>query len=175
MDVIRFVDVDQAELLEIDTISIIVVDQVINDTIVLQRHGNSTELKALNELLELNSAIEVVVEVPEGYSVVLELLLETDVHLAEQLLDVVPVHCILLLANANHRLSSSTLPSRSVLLLEDRFIDVLEMLKAFDFALVIQIRQVVVVILKDLLDGLGHGFAPAATVLLALARFGLGD
>lgn len=87
VDVVRFVDVYQAELLEIDVIGVVEIYQVIHFFVVGKRHRDTAELKALHELLELHLAIKIEVEVPERNSVVFEFLLESLMDLSQELLD----------------------------------------------------------------------------------------
>ena len=63
--------------MEVNIATIIVVESVVYDLVVFERHGNAAELKALNEFLELKLTIVVDVEASEGMAIVLELLFET--------------------------------------------------------------------------------------------------
>ena len=87
VDVVRFVDVYQAELLEIDVIGVVEINQVVHFFVVGQRHRDAAELKALHELLELHLTIEIEVEVPECNSIIFEFLLESLMDLSQELLD----------------------------------------------------------------------------------------
>lgn len=88
-DVLALVRVDQTELHEVDLAVLVVVEHVEYQSIVLYWKLDAGELAAGDELLEAQSAVEVLVDAPEGAPIVAELLLNPNVDLLQQLLDVI--------------------------------------------------------------------------------------
>ena len=74
VDIVALVNINQAKLLKIDIWGVVKVNQIVNFLVVCERHSNSTELKALDKLLELNLTIEIKVKVPECNSVIFKFL-----------------------------------------------------------------------------------------------------
>lgn len=87
--VIWFIDIYQAEFLEIYIRSIVKIYQVVNFFVFWQRHGYAAKFKALNKLLELDLAVKIKVKVSEGNSVIFEFLFKSLMDLSQELLDFV--------------------------------------------------------------------------------------
>lgn len=89
LNVVALVSVEQAELAEVYRFLVVPVDHVEHQFVIRVGHVDAAKLKALYKLMELDGAIEVDVELAEGFAIVFELLLEAQVDDSEQLLDVV--------------------------------------------------------------------------------------
>jgi len=83
LHVVGFINIDEAEFLEVDKVSIIIVQEIVNYPIVLQRHGDATGLKALYKLIKFNFSVKIEIKLSECFSVIFELLLETHMYLPQ--------------------------------------------------------------------------------------------
>ena len=86
-DIICPVNINEAELLEVNIARLIIVERVVNPPVIAIRHGDAAELKALDELLELQLTVVVYIEASEGSSVVFEFLLKSLMDNSEELLE----------------------------------------------------------------------------------------
>lgn len=86
VDVLVFVCVDEAELLEVKPLPIIV-NSAKYILKVTNRELNTAKLAALNELLELHAAVEVDIKGTERLAVILKLLFDTMVYQPQIVLD----------------------------------------------------------------------------------------
>ena len=149
-NVVRLVHIDEAEFLEVDVLGVVVVYEVVHLSVVLQRHRDAAELKALYEFFKLDVSVEIDVEVSERSSVVLEFLFEAEVNLSEEALHVILPHerfvfmgsdfgyfevCLLFVATAG----------------ESFFIDGLVVLEALNVVGVVVILQIIGVAFVGLL------------------------
>eukprot|EP00356_Strombidium_inclinatum_P010321 CAMPEP_0170499812 /NCGR_PEP_ID=MMETSP0208-20121228/32683_1 /TAXON_ID=197538 /ORGANISM="Strombidium inclinatum, Strain S3" /LENGTH=165 /DNA_ID=CAMNT_0010777545 /DNA_START=489 /DNA_END=986 /DNA_ORIENTATION=+ len=88
MDIVGLVGVDEAELLEVDPLPVVVVYYIIDRVEIFQGQVDAAKFAARHKLLETQRPVEVQVKRSEGLAVVFELLLQSDMDLAEHLLDV---------------------------------------------------------------------------------------
>lgn len=85
--VARLVGVHQTELLEVDLVLLVVVYHFEHLFEVVEGQVDAREFAAGHKLLEAEGSVEVLVELPEGAPVVAEFLLDSEVDLAEYVLD----------------------------------------------------------------------------------------
>jgi hypothetical protein len=90
--VFAFVNINEAELLEIYLAFSIIVNSIIDISKILYRQVNSRELATGDELLETQRAIKVDIKMSESSSVVLELLLDSTMNSFKYILNM----CLLL-------------------------------------------------------------------------------
>lgn len=87
-DILALVRVDQAKLHKVNLSLAVIVEDVEDQLIVLNWKLYAGVLAACDELLEAQTAVEVLVDASEGAPVIAKFLLNTNVDLLQQLLDV---------------------------------------------------------------------------------------
>lgn len=78
--------------MEVDVLGIVVVQQIVDLSVVFERHGDATEFETLNEFFELDVSVKVDVEISECSSIVFELLLKAEVDLSKKALHMILLH-----------------------------------------------------------------------------------
>lgn len=99
VDVVRFISVYEAKLLEVHLLCVIKINEPKHRLEIIQRHGNAAILTPMNEFSEVQRSVKIDIEVSEGSSVVLELLLNSRMNSPEYLLDIIFLGFLLLEAD----------------------------------------------------------------------------
>jgi len=78
LDIIRPVDIDEAELVESYIIFVVIIYEVKHKSVIIQRQLDTAILKSINKFMELNHAIKIDVKASKCHPIVFEFLLKPE-------------------------------------------------------------------------------------------------